>query len=162
MTSVGMSIGELAARFGLATHVLRHWEDVGLLAPRRDGAGRRRYGDDDAETVAMILLGKRVGLSLNDLATLFTRASDRATRRNLLRAHRDRLAHSLAEVNAALDALTHALDCGAVAFRNCTHFQAKIADALTIGAATEEYSRSGFGHGCHAPAEVVARSRPPR
>jgi hypothetical protein len=27
------TIGELAARFGLATHVLRHWEDVGLLSP---------------------------------------------------------------------------------------------------------------------------------
>lgn len=27
------AIGELAARFGLSTHVLRHWEAVGLLAP---------------------------------------------------------------------------------------------------------------------------------
>ena len=29
------TIGELAARFGLATHVLRHWEDMGLLSPAR-------------------------------------------------------------------------------------------------------------------------------
>ena len=26
-----MTIGELAARFGPATHVLRHWEAVGLI-----------------------------------------------------------------------------------------------------------------------------------
>ncbi|WP_228829630.1 MerR family transcriptional regulator [Nocardia beijingensis] len=50
MAGGDISIGELAARFGLATHVLRHWEDVGLLAPRRDGAGsapvsRRRRGE---------------------------------------------------------------------------------------------------------------------
>ena len=32
-----MTIGELAARFGLATHVLRHWEAVGLLGPERRG-----------------------------------------------------------------------------------------------------------------------------
>ena len=37
------SVGELAERVGLATHVLRHWEDVGLLSPVRDGSGYRRY-----------------------------------------------------------------------------------------------------------------------
>ena len=47
MKSSGESIGEAAARFGLDTHVLRYWEDEGLLRPVRDGAGRRRYGDDD-------------------------------------------------------------------------------------------------------------------
>ncbi|WP_416071592.1 MerR family transcriptional regulator [Streptomyces sp. ME02-8801-2C] len=31
-----MSIGALAARFGLATHVLRHGESMGLLHPVRD------------------------------------------------------------------------------------------------------------------------------
>ncbi|WXK67305.1 MerR family DNA-binding transcriptional regulator [Nonomuraea sp. N2-4H] len=29
-----MAIGEVAARFGLAPHVLRHWEAMGLLSPR--------------------------------------------------------------------------------------------------------------------------------
>ncbi|WP_443137105.1 helix-turn-helix domain-containing protein [Kribbella sp. CCNWLW197] len=31
-------IGVLAARFGLATHVLRHWEDEGLLTPAAPNA----------------------------------------------------------------------------------------------------------------------------
>ncbi len=31
-----LSIGEIADRFGLATHVLRHWEDVGLPNPIRN------------------------------------------------------------------------------------------------------------------------------
>ncbi|WP_375546893.1 MerR family transcriptional regulator [Streptomyces gossypii] len=35
-----MSIGALAARFGVATHVLRHWESKGLLHPGRDAGGR--------------------------------------------------------------------------------------------------------------------------
>jgi MerR family copper efflux transcriptional regulator len=38
-----VAIGDLAARFGLATHVLRHWEEMGLLRPARTSAGRRRY-----------------------------------------------------------------------------------------------------------------------
>ncbi len=39
MKSSPWTIGELAARFGLATHVLRHWEDVGLLTPSATPAG---------------------------------------------------------------------------------------------------------------------------
>ncbi|WP_280253363.1 MerR family transcriptional regulator [Nocardia abscessus] len=127
-----VSIGELAARFGLATHVLRHWEDVGLLAPRRDGAGRRRYRDDDAEIVAMILLGKQVGLSLDELAALFAEASDRTARRELLRAHRDQLAHRISRDTAALETISHALDCDAEDFRECPHFRAEVAGALAV------------------------------
>ncbi|MGK8522428.1 MerR family transcriptional regulator [Nocardia asteroides] len=132
MAGEDISIGELAARFGLATHVLRHWEDVGLLAPRRDGAGRRRYHEDDAETVAMILLGKQVGLSLEELAALVTEASDRAARRDLLRAHRDQLVRRIARTTAALETITHALDCEAEDFRDCPHFRAKVAHALAL------------------------------
>jgi DNA-binding transcriptional MerR regulator len=36
-------IGELAGRFGLATHVLRHWEAAGLLIPAARVGGRRQY-----------------------------------------------------------------------------------------------------------------------
>ncbi|MEU2037115.1 MerR family transcriptional regulator [Nocardia niwae] len=132
MAGGDISIGELAARFGLATHVLRHWEDVGLLAPRRDGAGRRRYDDDDAETVAMILLGKQAGLALDELVALFAAASDRAARRDLLRAHREKLVHRIARASAALETISHALDCTAGDFRECPHFQAKVAGALTL------------------------------
>jgi DNA-binding transcriptional MerR regulator len=132
MAGGDMSIGELAARFGLAPHVLRHWEEVGLLAPRRDGAGRRRYHDDDAEIVSMILLGKQVGLSLEELAALFAGASDRAARRELLRAHRARLVRRIAAATAALETVSHALDCASEDFRECPHFQAEVADALAL------------------------------
>ena len=37
------SVGEIADRFGLETHVLRYWEDRGLLTPSRNAAGRRLY-----------------------------------------------------------------------------------------------------------------------
>ncbi|WP_063048896.1 MerR family transcriptional regulator [Nocardia arthritidis] len=132
MAGGDMSIGELAARFALATHVLRHWEEVGLLAPRRDSAGRRRYHHDDAETVAMILLGKQAGLSLEELAALFTEASDQAARRDLLRAHRDRLVRRIAAATAALDTVSHALNCAVEDFRECPHFQAEVAEALAL------------------------------
>ncbi len=62
MKSTGeFTIGELAHEFGLATHVLRHWESMGLLRPGRNGAGQRRYGRADLARVAMILIGKDEG-----------------------------------------------------------------------------------------------------
>ncbi|QLY34805.1 MerR family transcriptional regulator [Nocardia huaxiensis] len=125
-----MTIGELAARFGLATHVLRHWEDAGLLRPRRDSAGHRRYQDDDAEAVAMILMGQGVGLSLAEIGALATAAPDRATRHGLLRAHRDQLRERIIRTQAALDTLEHALECEAEDFRTCPHFRAHLAHAV--------------------------------
>ncbi|KAF0846982.1 MerR family transcriptional regulator [Nocardia caishijiensis] len=124
------TIGEVATRFGLATHVLRHWEDQGLLTPTRDSAGRRIYRDTDIDTIAMVVLGKKAGLSLEDLAALFTRGPDRDTRRHILRTHRDRLTEQLARTRTALDAVTHVLDCDAEDFRTCPHFRAHLATVL--------------------------------
>ncbi|MGW6121002.1 MerR family transcriptional regulator [Nocardia sp. NPDC055165] len=122
--------GAVAAQFGLATHVLRHWEDRGLLTPARDSVGRRHYRGTDIDTIAMIVLGKKAGLSLDDLAILFIRSPDRRTRREVLEAHRDRLADQIARTRAALDAVTHVLDCDAEDFRTCPHFRAELAGVL--------------------------------
>ena len=65
------SVGEVAERFGLATHVLRHWEDEHLLEPARDAAGRRRYDRDDLVRVGA--LGLVGGLGLADLFRLRAR-----------------------------------------------------------------------------------------
>jgi DNA-binding transcriptional MerR regulator len=69
MKSSEMSIGELATRFGLAPHVLRHWESMGLLTPNRETGGQRRYDDADLARVAMILMGKEAGFGLGSCGT---------------------------------------------------------------------------------------------
>ncbi|MBB5915000.1 DNA-binding transcriptional MerR regulator [Nocardia transvalensis] len=130
-----LSIGDLAARFGLATHVLRHWEDVGLLTPVRDPGGRRRYRADDAETVTLILVAKGVGLSLEEIRELFTAAPDRESRRRLLRAHQARLREQIAQAQAALAAVGHALDCTAADLRTCPHFRGLLSRAADTLAA---------------------------
>ncbi|WP_280339359.1 MerR family transcriptional regulator [Nocardia neocaledoniensis] len=127
MTGTHTTIGAAAAHFGLGTHVLRHWEDCGLLTPDRDAAGRRRYRDTDLDTIAMIVLGKQAGLSPDDLALLFTGAPDRVTRTQVLRDHHARLAAQLVRTRAALDAVAHVLDCDADDFRTCPHFRDRIA-----------------------------------
>ncbi|RDI46299.1 MerR family transcriptional regulator [Nocardia mexicana] len=135
-----LSIGDLAARFGLATHVLRHWEDMGLLAPHRDPAGRRRYREADVETATLILVAKGIGLSLDEIRTLFIAAPDRGARRELLRAHQARLQEQIAQAQAALTALGHAMDCGAADMRTCPNFRDLLARALPLVGDPEQRS----------------------
>ncbi|MDT0305453.1 MerR family transcriptional regulator [Streptomyces sp. DSM 44917] len=122
-----LTIGELAGRFGLATHVLRHWEDVGLLQPSRRVGGQRRYDGRHLVDVAMILLGKDSGLSLAQLREMRS-SPERAGRHAVLRAHRDALRRRIAAARAQLDLVEHALECEAEDYRACPAFLAK-ADA---------------------------------
>jgi DNA-binding transcriptional MerR regulator len=59
-------IGELSSEFDVTLRTLRFYEDKGLLAPRRIG-NTRLYSRADRGRLKLILLGKRVGLSLLDV-----------------------------------------------------------------------------------------------
>ena len=120
---VEYTVGELAARFGLATHVLRHWEDVGLLSPARRVAGRRVYGPTHVTRVAEILLGKDAGFSLEQLRELFT-APDRDRRRELLRGQLAQVRTRMARLALSQTLLEHALRCRHPDYQSCPHFQA--------------------------------------
>jgi len=60
------TISDLAEEFGVTLRTLRFYEDKHLLSPRREGQNRF-YGRRDHARLKLILLGKRVGLSLNEI-----------------------------------------------------------------------------------------------
>ncbi|MFF5262499.1 MerR family transcriptional regulator [Actinomadura viridis] len=84
-SSAALGIGEAAARFGLAAHVLRHWESAGLLAPARAAGGHRRYGPSDLTRIGMITRAREAGFGLDDIRAM-TAAADPAGRREVLAA----------------------------------------------------------------------------
>jgi DNA-binding transcriptional MerR regulator len=115
------SIGEVASRFGIPAHVLRHWESEGLLSPARDG-DRRRYSDADLYRVASILLAKEAGFGLADIRSML--ASDTASARHAVMArHRADLEARIARAQAALTMLDGALNCTHDDVMECAHFQ---------------------------------------
>ena len=116
------TIGELAARFGLATHVLRHWEDMGLLSPARRVAGRRVYGPAHMTRVAEILLGKDAGFSLEELRELFA-APDLDRRREVLRAQLAQVRQRIARLTLSQTLLEHGLRCRHPDYQSCPRFQ---------------------------------------
>lgn len=121
-------MGDLAARFELETHVLRHWEDKGLLRPERDSAGRRVYGEDDAYRVAAILASKASGMSLDQIRTLVDASVE--GRRDALRAHLDELDRRQAELERSRHMTKHALECRAHDITTCPGFQAHVSDIV--------------------------------
>jgi DNA-binding transcriptional MerR regulator len=123
--TVEYSIGELAGRFGLATHVLRHWEDEGLLSPARRVAGRRVYEAVHVTRVAEILLCKEAGFSLGQLRELFT-APDRKRRRELLRGQLAQVRERIARLTLSQTLLEHGLRCRHADYQACPHFQAMV------------------------------------
>ncbi len=119
-----MTIGELAARFELPTHVLRHWESAGLLAPARHESGHRRYGPADLRRVAMILMGKEAGLGLRALREVLA-GPDPMEHADLLREHVAVLEQRIARARAAKELVEHALECP-LSFDECPHAREQI------------------------------------
>jgi DNA-binding transcriptional MerR regulator len=63
------TISELAREFALTTRAIRFYEDEGLIAPTRQG-NARVYGERERVRLKLVLRGKRLGLSLAEIAEL--------------------------------------------------------------------------------------------
>ena len=66
VSSVTFSISDLAKEFALTTRAIRFYEDEGLIAPERSGR-TRIYGARERTRLKLILRGKRLGLSLQEI-----------------------------------------------------------------------------------------------
>src|SRR3984957_16308377 len=92
--SAGWTVGELAQATGLSPRVLRHWEELGLVAPARTAAGHRRYGPSEITRLYRALALRQAGLRLAQIKTLLD-TGDPQSAATTLRAH-------LAELDADL------------------------------------------------------------
>lgn len=63
------SIGDLSREFEVTTRTIRHYEDLGLLAPSRNGQNRV-YSSRDRVHLKLILRGRRLGFSLKEIGEL--------------------------------------------------------------------------------------------
>lgn len=123
------SIGEVADHFGLATHVLRHWEAEGLLAPTRDG-DRRRYTDADMNRVAAIVVAKQAGFGLPDIRAMLA-ARTATERHKVLARQQAALVARIAKAQAAMAMLEGGLECPHDDVMTCPTFQEFLRHAST-------------------------------
>ena len=101
------SIGELAREYGVTQRALRFYEEEGLIAPRRDGAARI-YSRRDHKRIALILRGKAIGFSLDEigeLLDLYEPSDGGAAQRQAALAHCDAKAATLQQQKASIQAM---------------------------------------------------------
>ncbi|NHI00549.1 MULTISPECIES: MerR family transcriptional regulator [Oceanimonas] len=67
---VTYTISELADEFDITPRTLRHYEELGLLTPKRKG-NSRIYSHKDRIRLTLTLRGKRLGFSLAEMRELF-------------------------------------------------------------------------------------------
>ncbi len=63
------TIAEVADEFGVTHRTVRHYEELGLIAPERRGT-TRVYHRRDRTRLALILRGKRLGFPLEEIRTI--------------------------------------------------------------------------------------------
>jgi DNA-binding transcriptional MerR regulator len=101
-------VKEVAALARVSVRALHHWDEIGLLAPRgRTEAGYRLYDDEDLLRLQQILVGRALGLPLEEIRRSLD--DPRFDRRAALRAQRRELEARAAHTAAMLRAVDHAL-----------------------------------------------------
>jgi len=69
-------VKQLAELANVTVRALHHYDEIGLLVPsERTAAGYRLYGESDALRLQEILIGRELGLSLEDIAALLDNPS---------------------------------------------------------------------------------------
>lgn len=63
------TIAQIAREFGVTHRAVRHYEELGLISPQRDGT-RRVYHRRDRTRLALILRGRRLGFPLEQIRTI--------------------------------------------------------------------------------------------
>ncbi len=110
------NIGQAAARSGVSSKMIRHYESLGLLpAVHRTDAGYRQYGETEVHTLSFIRRARALGFSMAEIAELLKlwqnkrRAS--ADVKRIALAHVADLERRIAEMAAMKQTLQHLAHC---------------------------------------------------
>lgn len=125
MRSEGLTIGEVAARSGVATSALRFYEAEGLISSTRTTGNQRRYERSTLRRIALIQAGKAAGISLDEIRQALTalpgeRTPTKRDWERLSRRWRDDLDRRIATLNALRDRLTGCIGCGCLSLKTCS------------------------------------------
>ena len=95
-----LTIGQLAARFGMNTSAIRFYERTGVLPAPDRVAGQRRYGPEAVRRLEVLEVAKRAGFTLDETKVLL-QSADAGT--PAFEALRELAARKLPDIEALID-----------------------------------------------------------
>ena len=122
-----ISIRFLARRRGIAASALRYYETRGLLKPRRNRAGQRRYPRSDIRRVSIVIIAQKCGFRLRDIKKLLApfRSTTAAEWALVSQAMRAELNRKIQQTTNLRDQLESCIGCGCLSMKACHLFNAQ-------------------------------------
>lgn len=119
-----LTIGELAARSGVAASALRFYEDLGLITAERTAGNQRRYPKNMLRRVAFIRAAQHVGLSLDEISSALallpdSRTPTRADWERVSRSWTTRIDQQIADLQRLKANVSSCIGCGCLSLRTC-------------------------------------------
>jgi DNA-binding transcriptional MerR regulator len=118
-----LDIGEVAKCSGLPASTLRFYEEKGLIASSGRRGLRRRFDRAVLERLALIVLGRAAGFSLDEIARMFAPDGRPRIDRQMLTAKAEELDTTIRKLSAMCDGLRHAARCPAPSHSECPTFR---------------------------------------
>jgi MerR family redox-sensitive transcriptional activator SoxR len=120
-----LTIGELAARSGVAPSALRYYERMGLIRATRTTGNQRRYERATLRRVAFIRVSAQVGVPLEEIRVALAalpegRTPTKADWARLSRTWRSRLDAQIALMQRLRDDLDGCIGCGCLSLKSCS------------------------------------------
>lgn len=119
-----LTVGQLAARSGVAVSALHFYETKGLIASQRNAGNQRRYPRDVLRRVALIKVAQRLGVPLASIRQAFQALPEGRTPTaedwNALSLQwRAELDDRIQRLSALRDQLTGCIGCGCLSMQAC-------------------------------------------
>jgi MerR family transcriptional regulator, redox-sensitive transcriptional activator SoxR len=122
--SAELTIGQLAARTGLAVSAIRYYETEGLVKSNRTSGGQRRFGRAELRRLSVAMVAQQLGYTIAEIrGVLSSLPADRiATKDDWTRishGFRTDLDRRIAMMTKLRDTLDGCIGCGCLSLKNC-------------------------------------------
>jgi MerR family transcriptional regulator, redox-sensitive transcriptional activator SoxR len=119
-----LSVGELAARSGVAVSALHFYEKQGLISSRRTPGNQRRYRRDMLRRVALIRMAQRVGVPLANVAEILgmfppDHIPTRSDWQRMSQSWKEELDERMRRLQQLRDEFTDCIGCGCMSIDRC-------------------------------------------
>jgi MerR family redox-sensitive transcriptional activator SoxR len=119
-----LTVGQLAARSGVAVSALHFYETRGLIRSQRTAGNQRRYDRDMLRRVAIIRVGQEVGISLAEIGAALAslpegRTPGKEDWARLAEGWATALDSRIAQLQKLRNGLTDCIGCGCLSTEHC-------------------------------------------
>lgn len=119
-----LTIGELAARTGIAVSAVRFYEEKGLVQSIRTAGNQRRFLRSDIRRISFALIAQQLGLTLPEIAEELSRLPEGRTPTGedwarISTAIRARIEQRIAQLQRTLEDLDGCIGCGCLSLKKC-------------------------------------------